>query len=173
MSEATLVGDAGFGSFFRYHGWLSPGVRLFRSLSFPAKSAWIAVMFLLPILVLLAEIWNNIQAQIDSTQHEKQGVAYIKPLHELVRQAQLRRLHIITKSPELSASQTAVTQAFDRLLAEDKELGKSLDTAEILAKTEKLHQALLANPAGSDNKATFEAHLSFENISNDEASCCD
>ena len=161
MSEATLVGDAGFGSFFRYHGWLSPGVRLFRSLSFPAKSAWIAVMFLLPILVLLAEIWNNTQAQIDSTKHEKQGVAYIKPLHELVRQAQLRRLHVITKSPELSASQTAVTQAFDSLLAEDKELGKSLGTAEILAKTEKLHQALLANPAGSDNKATFEAHNEF------------
>ncbi|CAM8638615.1 Tar Methyl-accepting chemotaxis protein [Comamonadaceae bacterium] len=161
MSKTTLAGDAGFGSFFRYHGWLSPGVRLFRSLSFPAKSAWIAVMFLLPILLLLADIWGNTRAQIASTRHELQGVAYVKPLHELIRLAQLRRLQVITKSPELSTSQTAVTQGFGKLLAADKELGKFLDTAEGLAKAEKLHQALLANPIGKDDEASFEAHDEF------------
>ena len=30
----------GFGEFFRYHGWLSPGVRLFRSIGFKAKATW-------------------------------------------------------------------------------------------------------------------------------------
>ena len=30
-------GNAGFGNFFKYHGWLSPGVRLFRSIRFQAK----------------------------------------------------------------------------------------------------------------------------------------
>ena len=28
-----------FGEFFRYHGWLSPGVRLFRTIGFRAKAA--------------------------------------------------------------------------------------------------------------------------------------
>ncbi|CAM8631704.1 Tar Methyl-accepting chemotaxis protein [Comamonadaceae bacterium] len=161
MSKTTLVGDAGFGSFFRYHGWLSPGVRLFRSLSFPAKSAWIAVMFLIPIVLLMVDVWNNTRTQIATTEHELQGVTYVKPLHELIRQAQLRRLSAITQSPDLSANQTAVTQAFGKLQAIDKTLGKDLDTAEGLGKVEKLHQALLANPKGKDERETFEAHNEY------------
>ncbi|NBW50050.1 MAG: hypothetical protein EBR49_08145 [Betaproteobacteria bacterium] len=156
-----MAGDAGFGSFFRYHGWLSPGVRLFRKLNFPAKSAWIAVMFLIPIVLLIADTWNNTRLQIATTEHELQGVAYVKPLHELIRQAQLRRLHAITKSPELSASQNAVTQAFSKLQALDKELGKDLDTAEALGKVAKLHQALLANPTGKEEQETFEIHNEY------------
>jgi len=161
VSKTTLAGDAGFGSFFRYHGWLSPGVRLFRKLNFPAKSAWIAVMFLIPIVLLIADTWNNTRVQIATTEHELQGVAYVKPLHELIRQAQLRRLNAITKSPELNASQTAVTQAFAKLKAVDKDLSKDLDTAETLGKVEKLHQALLANPNGKDEQETFETHNEY------------
>jgi hypothetical protein len=28
--------DSGFGDFFRYHGWLAPGMRYFRVISFRA-----------------------------------------------------------------------------------------------------------------------------------------
>lgn len=161
MSKATLAGDAGFGSFFRYHGWLSPGVRLFRSLGFPAKSGWIAVMFLIPIGLLLTDTWHSTEAQISSTQHELQGVAFVKPLHELIRQAQLRRLHAITEPAQISASQTAVAQAFDTLQAVDKELGKNLDTAESMAAVEKLHRALLAQPTGRDEQETFDTHNAY------------
>jgi len=161
VSKATLAGDAGFGSFFRYHGWLSPGVRLFRSLSFPAKSAWIAVMFLIPIVLLIADTWGSTQAQVTSTQHELQGVAYVKPLHELIWQAQLRRLSAISKPTEVSASQAAVTQAFDKLQAQDKQFGKDLDTTELLSKVQKLHQALLAKPIGKDEQETFDTHNEY------------
>jgi methyl-accepting chemotaxis protein len=157
----TSLADAGFGSFFRYHGWLSPGVRLFRRLSFPAKSGAIALLFLVPILLLLTDAWRGTQAQVDSTEHELQGIVYAKPLHELIRQAQLRRLAAITKSPELSASQTAVAQAFDKLQATDKVLGQSLETAEQLGKVAKLHQALLTSATGADEQATFDAHNDY------------
>ncbi len=163
MSAPNLAGDAGFGSFFRYHGWLSPGIRLFRKLSFPAKSAWIAVMFLIPIVLLVADSWNNTRLQIATTEHELQGVAYAKPLHELIRQAQLRRLHAITQSPNLSASHTAVSQAFAKLQAADKELVQDLDTAEALGKAEKLHQILLANATGKSEQETFDTHKEFIN----------
>ena len=48
--------DAGFGDFFRYHGWLSPGVRLFRQLGFPAKAMCIAAAFVAPLVVLLVSL---------------------------------------------------------------------------------------------------------------------
>ncbi|WP_296511117.1 methyl-accepting chemotaxis protein [Rhodoferax sp.] len=161
MSKTTLAGDAGFGSFFRYHGWLSPGVRLFRTLSFPAKSAWIAVLFLVPILLLLVDKWESTHAQVASTENELKGVAYVKPLHELIRQAQLRRLHAITKSPEFNASQSAVSQAFAKFQDTNKLYGKELDTAEATAKASQLHQALLASPTGASEQATFEAHNEY------------
>ena len=164
MRTNSLAGDAGFGSFFRYHGWLSPGVRLFRRLTFPAKAAWIAVMFLIPILLLLWDNYSSTQAQIASTEHELRGVDYIKPLHELVRQAQLRRLNAVTKSADPGANQSKVSDAFAKLQAADKALGQDLDTAEAFRKVEKIHQALLANPLGTDEQTTFEAHNEFIDV---------
>lgn len=47
------INGGGLGTFFSYHGWLALGVRLFRSISFPAKAAWISAMFLIPLVILL------------------------------------------------------------------------------------------------------------------------
>lgn len=49
VSTATPHGGSGFGEFFRYHGWLSPGVRLFRRIGFPAKATWIGIALLVPM----------------------------------------------------------------------------------------------------------------------------
>ena len=49
---------SGFGDFFRHHGWLSPGVRLFRRIGFPAKAAWISAAFVLPLAVMLGLLAN-------------------------------------------------------------------------------------------------------------------
>lgn len=43
----------GFGEFFRYHGWRSPGVRLFRSVGFPVKDGPLGLSSLVPILLML------------------------------------------------------------------------------------------------------------------------
>ncbi|CAM8669450.1 Tar Methyl-accepting chemotaxis protein [Comamonadaceae bacterium] len=158
MSKTTLAGDAGFGSFFRYHGWLSPGVRLFRKLNFPAKSMWIAVLFLIPIIILLVDKELTTRTQIASTRHELQGIEYTRPLQDLIAQAQTRRLMAITGSGELAAGQSKVTEAFDKLKATDKALSADLSTAELFGEVEKLHQKLLASPAGKDTAATMAAH---------------
>jgi len=49
---------SGFGDFFRHHGWLSPGIRLFRRIGLPAKAAWISVAFVLPLAVMLVLLAN-------------------------------------------------------------------------------------------------------------------
>ena len=160
MSNA-LAGDAGFGSFFRYHGWLSPGVRLFRKLNFPAKSAWIALMFLIPIVVLLVNTIQKNNTLIASTRHEIQGLEYTKPLQALIAQAQTRRMYAITGSGDFAASQNMVAEAFAKLQAADKALSKDLETAELFGKAEKLHQNLMAAGKGKDEQATFDAHNEF------------
>ncbi|OYQ42599.1 hypothetical protein CHU94_02340 [Rhodoferax sp. TH121] len=157
MSNA-LAGDAGFGSFFRYHGWLSPGVRLFRRLNFPVKSAWIAFLFLVPITLLLVEKELTAGAQIASTRHELQGIEYTKPLHELIAHAQDRRMNVISGSSELASSQSKVADAFAKLKAVDKTLSPDLNTAEAFGKVEKLHQNLMSAPNGKDAIATMQAH---------------
>ena len=167
MTTRNAAANAGFGTFFRYHGWLSPGVRLFRKLAFPAKSGWIAVMFLIPIVLLLADTWNNTASQVASTRHELQGIAYAKPLSELIKQAQMRRQLAVMQSPDLNASQSKVTEAFSKLQAAEKELGKDLATAQAFAKLEKAHQALLANPKGKDAQETFDIHNAFVDASLD------
>ncbi len=158
MSKTTLAGDAGFGSFFRYHGWLSPGVRLFRKLNFPAKSMWIAVLFLIPIIILLVDKELTTRTQIASTRHELQGIEYTKALQDLIAQAQTRRLMAITGSGELAAGQSKVSEAFDKLKTTDKALSADLSTTELFGEVEKLHQKLLAPPAGKDIAATMAAH---------------
>jgi len=118
-------------------------------------------MFLIPIALLLADTWNNTHTQITTTEHELQGVAYVKPLYEVIQHAQARRLAAVQKSPDLTAAQNAVTAAFGKLLAVEKEVGKNLNTAEAFAKLEKAHQTLLATPVGKDEEETFELNNSF------------
>lgn len=47
--------DSAFGTFFRHHGWLAPGVRLFRRIGFaskagPAATSWVPTMFVTEFL---------------------------------------------------------------------------------------------------------------------------
>ncbi|MEB2400795.1 MAG: cache domain-containing protein [Alcaligenaceae bacterium] len=54
------------GGVFTYHGIWAPGVRLFRQLSFAAKSAIIVVAMVLPLLVLLG--WQLVARHDEATQ---------------------------------------------------------------------------------------------------------
>ncbi len=119
------------------------------------------MLFLIPIVLLLGDAWWNMRTQVATTEHELKGVAYIRPLHNLIEQAQLRRQFAVTGSPELAASQTRVTEAFTQLQSVEKSIGKDLDTADLFAKAEKAHQALLSAPTGKDVEATFSAHNEF------------
>jgi hypothetical protein len=55
----------GFGEFFKYHGWLSPGVRLFRRIGFKAKAAWISLAFLVPLVMALGMLAKAALEQVD------------------------------------------------------------------------------------------------------------
>ncbi|MFM2403608.1 MAG: hypothetical protein RL223_1488 [Pseudomonadota bacterium] len=64
-------GDKGF---FTHHGLWAPGVRLFRRLSFPAKSLIISLCFLLPLLAVGHGWLSDHLAVRDVTRLERDGV---------------------------------------------------------------------------------------------------
>ena len=154
-------GDAGFGSFFRYHGWLSPGIRLFRSIKFPAKASWISLMFLVPLAATLWFLWSAANDQIGMTRSERQGLTYVQPALELIKAAQGRRLAAMDSGPDLAAWQSKTTEAFAKLEARQKELGGHFETGESYAALVKLHAPLLQNPVAASPDETFDAHSHY------------
>ncbi len=149
---------SGFGEFFRYHGWLAPGVRLFRKLSFPVKAAWVSLAFLIPLSTMLWFLWVGANTQIDASKAEQRGSRYAGPLITLVREAQARRHAAVLGEPNLDAAQAVYKQAFEAVVAAHARLGKEIDDAESFAALQKSHEALAQNPLAGDPTQTFVAH---------------
>jgi methyl-accepting chemotaxis protein len=161
MTNASRTDDSSLGSFFRYHGWLSPGVRLFRQLGFPTKAALIALMFVLPLLAMLWFLWSGAEAQLTSTHNERDGVRYVQPLLQLVKAAQGRRQAAMDRAADLGAWQAQVTEAFGQVERQQQALGARFGTADAFAALAKAQQSLAQAPAAADADAAYAAHTAF------------
>ena len=148
--------DSGFGEFFRYHGWLAPGVRLFRRLSFPGKAAWVSVAFMIPLVVLMGYLWHDTQSQVQSTRMEQHGLQYVNTALDLLRAAQARRLAAVEQGPDLPQLQQQVQAAFDKLEAVQRQYGADFHTAETFDKLRSLHAPLQTQPTAGSPDETFE-----------------
>ena len=160
-SPPALSQGAGFGEFFRYHGWLSPGVRLFRRIGFQAKAWWVAGAFLVPLAMLLQFVWAGAREQINFAQAERQGVSFVGPVLDLAQAAQARRSAVATQSAELPALQLKVRAAYDQVLARQAELGVAFGTGKAFERLSQAHDGLLAAPAAGTPDAGIEAHGRF------------
>ena len=152
--------SSGFGDFFRYHGWLSPGVRLFRRLSFTAKALWISAAFVIPLALMLGFLWLGAQDVISATRAEQQGMAYLRPGFELIRAAQERRHAVLNGDAAAAELGRRVDDAFDKLAAVDKTLGAELGTARAFAEVQRRHAALRQD-GGAAPDALPAAHNGF------------
>jgi methyl-accepting chemotaxis protein len=151
----------GFGEFFRYHGWMSPGVRLFRSIAFPAKAACVALAFVVPMMMALGFLAQAALDQVDTARAERAGVAYVKPVLELMRTAQSRRLQALGGTGALDDVQAKVQAAFQAVQAKQAEFGKAMNLEPAFADLERAHEALLRAPRGADEDATLAAHVDY------------
>ena len=158
---ARVDRGSGFGDFFRYHGWLSPGVRLFRSISFPAKAGWVAMAFMAPLVLLLFFTTSAVLEQIDTTRSERDGVRYARALQELVPHAQNRRRAYAANAADAAEAQAKVKTAFEAVAAKQAELGKALGTDKAYAAVKQAHEALLQAPAAANADDTFAAHSAY------------
>jgi len=150
-----------FGEFFRYHGWLAPGVRLFRRIGFRAKALWIALAFTAPLALLLALLLSGTREQVAFADSERQGLTYVRPALDLLKAAQERRVAAMTAGANLAGLQDEVKAAFDKVQARQGEFGKAFGTTEQFAALLKSHQGLLQSAVGATPDETFRLHDDF------------
>jgi methyl-accepting chemotaxis protein len=144
--------------FFHHHGLMSPGIRLFRSIRFSAKAAWVSLAFLVPLLVMAVSLWHSASQNIAFSAKERLGIEYVQALMPLLDAAQNRRRAATAAAPDLEAAQARVQQALLAVQAVQQRLGRTLDTAEPFARVGTLQSALAARPLRDTPVATFAAH---------------
>jgi methyl-accepting chemotaxis protein len=152
-----------FGSFFRYHGWLSPGVRLFRLVSFPAKAAWISMAFLVPMLVLLGLLWNESAQTVSRTIVEQKGLAYVKSVDAFITSIQTLRRLAMEKDPSMPAAQTAASKQFDLIAASEKDMGMS-GTSVGFSALERAYRAIEQRPIMGTADETFAVYTAVVDL---------
>lgn len=155
-----LKRGSGFGEFFRYHGWLAPGVRLFRSIGFPSKAACIAAAFIVPLVVMLFFLWTTTRTQVEFARSERQGLGYVKALNSLIKAAQGRRLATIN-DPNLSEAQEKTKVAFEAVKAQHSALGTAFGATEEYLALEKAQNELAASATAGSADDTLSRHTDF------------
>ena len=150
--------DSGFGAYFKYHGWLSPGVRLFRSLTFTAKSAWVSLMFVIPLVTMLGFLWNAANTNIESTRNERLGITYVVPVTELLAALRDQRWAAAGNPSGLAEAQSKTAAAFAKVEVKQQALGKSFETVETFEAMKKAYQALSLKPVLVTADDTFTAY---------------
>ena len=143
-------GNAGFGSFFRYHGWLSPGVRLFRSISFTAKAGWISLMFLVPIVTLMWFLWSAAKSSIDVAQSERRGLTYVRAVIEFNRAFQLQRFAAVTQTGDASQEMARTKEALAKIAASELATGGEFGTKESFDLLDKAVRAIAPTARGDE-----------------------
>jgi len=105
MDPMTNQADPKAAGFFTYHGWLAPGVRLFRGLSFPSKSVWLLGTLLVPIAGLLYLLYSLNSETVEVAQMERQGLAYVNSVNALIQDLSELRTAAVFQTPDLAEKQ--------------------------------------------------------------------
>jgi methyl-accepting chemotaxis protein len=79
------------GGFFAFHGLWSPGVRLFRAISFPVKAMLVSVGFLVPLAMLLLAYLDNVQSSLEVARQERAGLQMLVQIEPWLVAAQRQR----------------------------------------------------------------------------------
>ena len=148
-------------AFFRHHGFMAPGIRAFRRIGFPAKSAWVSLAFLLPIVLLTVSLWLTASQNIAFSSKERVGVHYARELMPLLDAAQNRRRASAANAADLPEAQQRVAKAMEAVAAVQKQHGSSLATDAAWAQVQRLQAEVANQPLRADAGATFAAHTAF------------
>ena len=148
-------------AFFSHHGFMAPGIRAFRRIGLPAKSAWVSLAFLLPIVLLSVSLWLAASKSIAFSSKERVGVTYARELMPLLEAAQNRRRASTASAADLPEAQQRVGKAMQTVAAVQARHGADLATGDSWALVQRLQADLARQPVGSDPTTTFADHTAF------------
>ena len=144
--------------YFRHQGIWSPGVKLFRTLQFRTKALWVSFAFLVPLCGLFYLQWNLESNLIASTQAERRGVEYVRPLLDWLQVAQNRRHAAVLGDGSLAQWQQKAVDAAARIEVRQAEQGDELRTRKTFDVFKQLEQDLQAQPVGASPDDTYKEH---------------
>ncbi len=147
--------------FFSHHGFMAPGIRMLRSMGFPAKAAWVSLAFVLPLLLLGASLFMTAAEGIAFSEKERLGVAYVQPLLPVLDAAQNRRRAATGKAPDLDTAQARVAESLKTLALTHERIGGTLGVEPGWKRVQQLQSELAARPVREDSVTTFAAHTAL------------
>jgi PAS domain S-box-containing protein len=115
---------------------LTPAVAVMNRLSYPWKLALISALFVLPLGLVLALLFAEMEREIAFTRKEVQGLAYLRPLRRLLEHVGEARILAQRYAggdamvrPDLVRKHAEIDDDFTALAAADRDLGATLDTS--------------------------------------------
>ena len=158
LNSGPSSSKAGMLEFFRHQGIWSPGVKLFRTLQFRTKALWVSVAFLVPLCGLFYLQWNLESNLIASTQAERRGVEYLRPLLDWIQIAQNRRHAAVLGDGSLAQWQQKAVDAMARIDARQAEQGTELGTRKSFELFKQLQHDVHAQPITGTADDTYKDH---------------
>jgi methyl-accepting chemotaxis protein len=145
-------------TFFKHHGFMAPGIRLFRVIGFPAKAAWVSVGFLMPIVLLMWSLWTSATENVDFSAKERLGTVYARKAIALLDATQNRRRAATAGAADLPDASEKVAAALKAVAAEEERFGKDFATQNAFKLLNELNTPLVAKPTAVSAGDTFTAH---------------
>lgn len=114
----------------------NPAIRLMNRLRFPQKFALISLLFAVPLALVMLLWLNGLNASIEFTQQEREGIAYLRALElffEHTTQGMLLEEETLTNHADVSdvlVTRAKMDDAFATLEKLDQQLGVRLGTRE-------------------------------------------
>jgi methyl-accepting chemotaxis protein len=161
--DSNRLDDEGF---FAHHGWLAPGIRLFRRLSFPVKSIWVLTAILIPMFILLGQQFKLTQDNVAVANSEIDGLEYVSGVKKLMVNLRDFRSSAISNDVSLEQRKQVVASSFGEVVKLEKKWGEAFggDTQKSFQALEKALPDVLSKPIATDGEATYLRHTEVADL---------
>ncbi|MET3133981.1 methyl-accepting chemotaxis protein [Oxalobacteraceae bacterium GrIS 1.11] len=128
------------------HWFFAPGATLFQRLRFRFKATLISLIFLLPVLLLGWLFVTSSSERVDSTNLERQGLAYVREILPAIQYARQFRHYTLADavsgatSPELADLREKLKHQFDIIHRSDERVGEQFHSHKVLLRAEQFQK---------------------------------
>jgi signal transduction histidine kinase/DNA-binding response OmpR family regulator len=146
-------------------GLLTPARWVMDRLTYPRKFLLVSLLFLLPLVLVLYFLLNEVQQRVAFTEKQLLGTRYLLALRDVQQEIAVSK-HIASQyvkgdgstRPNLIRQQASVDDAMARLEALDSEMGNALDTASRMAVLRENRRFLRQTTSGIEEKQIVDLH---------------